>query len=180
MVVLDSGKILRQLVDIERRSRQFAAGLPQEEVKLFWEGILFGVAGIGAIAPLGEIREILNVPTEITKIPGTRDWVLGMANIRGSLLPIFDLQLFLGSAPVPIGRRSRVLVIDHEGLFAGLLVGDVQGMRHFSDEQLVEVPVLAESIIPFVEKAYELDGTVRPVFSMSVLAQSAEFRVAAL
>ena len=180
MVSADARDILLQLNDIEQRCHQFAAGLPQEEVKQFWEGVLFNVAGVGAIAPLDEVKEILNFPAELTKVPGTKDWVLGMANIRGNLLPIFDLQLFLGSTPVPIGRRSRVLVIDHEGMFAGLLIGDVQGMRHFADEQLAGVKGLPDMLAPFVEKAYELDGVVRPVFSMKKLAQSTGFRVASL
>lgn len=176
----DSAAIFEQLCTIEQRCFEFAAGLPQEEVKLFWEGVLFSVSGIDAIAPLDEVKEILNFPSELTKVPGAHDWVLGMANIRGNLLPIFDLQRFLGGDALPIGRRSRVLVINHEGVFAGLLIGNVQGMRHFADEQQEAVPELPETIAPFVELAYEYEGAVRPVFSMDRLAESQAFRVAAV
>lgn len=52
------------------------------------------------IAPLEEVKEILNYPDGVTRVPGTQAWLLGMANIRGNLLPLIDLQQFLGGVPV--------------------------------------------------------------------------------
>lgn len=180
MTIETAEDVIRLLRDIEKRSRQFAAGLPQEEEdKRFWEGVLFMAAGSNAIAPLREVKEILNCPSALTKVPGTKSWMLGIANIRGNLLPIIDLQLFLGGTPTTIGRRSRVFVVNHQGLFAGLLVGKVQGMRHFSDEQAVQPSSLPGAIKQYVQQAYEVDGSIWPVFSMNILAESSGFRVAA-
>ena len=172
--------LLHLLQSIEQRSRQNAVGLPKQKLQQFWEGVLFSVTGLGVIAPLDEVKEILNFPPEVTRVPGTRPWLLGMANIRGNLLPIIDLQQFLGGAPVVIGRRSRVLVVNHQGLYAGLLVGDVQGMRHFLDEQRATVPTMSDNLRQFVQGAYEYEGSVRPVFSMNILAENTDFRVASL
>lgn len=180
MVEKTSADLLQLLLDIERRSRLYAVGLPKQKIENYWEGVLFSIAGMGVIAPLKEVKEILNYPSGLTPVPGTRDWLLGMANIRGNLLPIIDLQQFLGGSPVVLGRRSRVLVINHQGLYAGLLVGDVQGMRHFLDQQHTTVPVLSDNIRQFVQGAYDYQGTIRPVFSMNLLAENTEFRVASL
>lgn len=176
-----SGEILRLLQDIENRSLQFAQGLPaQHEEQKLWEGVLCTVAGLRVIAPLEEVKEILNYPSSVTLVPGTKPWVLGIANIRGNLLPIFDLQVFLGAkSSRGIGRRNRVLVINHNGLFAGLLVGDVQGMRHFSEDQKAEVPILHTGLRPFVQDACLLEGEVVPVLSMNLLAENPDFQVAA-
>ncbi len=136
MESITAEKTVELLQDIESRSRRFAIGLPQQvEVKQFWEGVLFVSSGMHSIAPLNEVKEILNYPSAVTSVPGTKPWILGVANIRGNLLPLIDLQLFLGGTATTIGRRSRVLVIDHQGLYAGLLVGDVKGIRHLTDEQ---------------------------------------------
>lgn len=172
--------LLLLLQEIEQRSQQHAVGLPKEKAEQYWEGVLFSIAGMGVIAPLDEVKEILNHPSELTRVPGTRDWLLGMANIRGNLLPIIDLQQFLGGSPVAIGRRSRVLVINHQGLYAGLLVGNVEGMRHFLEQQHASVPELSNNIRQFVHGAYEYQGAIRPVFSMNLLAENTEFRVASL
>ncbi len=180
MAEQSAGEILRLLADIESRSQQFSAGLPKEEVTLLWEGVLFTVAGLKMIAPLDEVKEILNYPAAVTRVPGATNWMLGVANSRGNLLPIIDLQVYLGGKPITIGRRARVLIINHEGLYAGLLVADVQGMRHFSEEQLASGDVPNEQVRPFIAKAYEYEGAIRPVFSMNRLAEISEFRVAAV
>jgi len=178
---LSSGEIIRLLQDIESRSLQFAQGLPtRHEERLLWEGMLCTVAGVRVIAPLREVKEILNYPSSVTRVPGTKPWVLGIANIRGNLLPIFDLQIFLGGKTSrAVGHRSRVLVIDHKGVFAGLLVGDVQGMRHFSEDQRVDAPILHAGLRPFVKDACLLDGEVMPVLSMNLIAENPDFQVAA-
>ncbi|MET0104186.1 MAG: chemotaxis protein CheW [Sedimenticola sp.] len=175
-----SADILHQLRDIERRSIHHSEGLPKEdEGQRFWEGILCHIAGVRLVVPLNEIAEILNYPDAITPVPGTKGWVVGIANIRGNLLPIIDLQVFLGGKHIVIGRRSRVLVINHNGLFVGLLVGDVQGMRHFAEDQGVEVPALPGPVQQYVSSAYRLDDDQWPVFSAKLLAESPGFQVAA-
>jgi twitching motility protein PilI len=180
MTETTSTDLLRLLQNIESRSHQYAVGLPKQKIQQYWEGVLFSISGMGVIAPLEEVKEILNYPDGVTRVPGTQTWMLGMANIRGNLLPLIDLQKFLGGAPVVIGRRSRVLVINHQGLYCGLLVGDVQGMRHFLEEQRSVVPALPDTIRQFVQGAYEIEGAIRPVFSMNLLSENTEFRVASV
>ncbi|MES9904098.1 MAG: chemotaxis protein CheW [Sedimenticola sp.] len=181
MAVLTSIETVELLKDIDGRSRRFAAGLPlQVEDKQFWEGVLFYSFGMQAIAPLNEVKEILNFPPAVTSVPGTHPWMLGVANIRGNLLPLIDLQLYLSGEAAEIGRRSRVLVIDHQGLYAGLLIGDVKGIRHLTDQQGASLPSLQDSLRQYMPRAYKLDGTVWSVFSMKELAEDLRFRVAAV
>lgn len=178
---LTANEIIQQLLEMESRSRQFAKGLPQQvEIRQLWEGILFSVAGMQAIAPMDEVKEILNFPPAVTKVPGTKPWILGIANVRGTLLPVVDLQAFLGGSAIAIGRRSRLLVINHEGLYTGLLINDVRGMRHFGEEQRRGAPSLFGKIREFVGESYEMEGHRWPVLSMNRLAADGEFRAAAL
>lgn len=181
MAIKTIEETLELLRSIERRSRQFSSDLPKQEVALqYWEGVLFVTSGVHAIAPLSDVKEILNYPPAVTSVPGTKNWVLGVANIRGNLLPLIDLQRYLGGEPTEIGRRSRVLVINHQGLYGGLLVGDVQGIRHLTDEQDAPVPELPETTRRYIQRAYKVEGQVWPVFSMGMLAESSDFRMAAV
>ena len=179
MTAVTSEELLQLLRDIERRSLANAQGLPHEEVEQLWAGVLSTIVGVPVIAPLDEVREILNYPSAVTPVPGTKSWVLGIANVRGNLLPIMDLQQFLGGVPIKIGRRSRVLVINHQDLYAGLLVDGVQGMRHFSEEQLTDVPILPETVRKYISKAYVTDGGIWSVFSLKLLAEKPDFHLAA-
>ncbi len=174
-------EVVALLRQIERRSRAGHGELPQQqEQQSSWEGVLCSVAGYRLITPLKQVLEILNQIPPLTRVPGTREWLVGIANVRGTLLPIVDLQRYLGGKPLAPGRRSRILVINHHGINSGLLVGSVQGMRHIADDQQAELPQLAATLKPYVDQACRIDGEIRPVLDLERLTATGEFQVAAL
>ncbi len=179
-MVKKSKKLLRLLQDIENRSQEHTSGLPQEdEIVETWEGVLVSVAGERIATPLHEVKEILNFPAVTTPVPGAQPWVRGVANVRGNLLPIIDLQLFLGGEPIVAGHRTKVLVIDYEGLFAGLMVADVIGMKHFPKDHYASIDALSGPIGKYLQGGFRLDDEVWPLFSMHALAKDPAFQVAA-
>lgn len=180
MQVSAAGEIIELLRGIEQRSQAHAAGLPQQiEPPHSMEGVVFSLLDRRLIVPLNEVVELLPYPGAVTVVPGARSWVKGIANIRGTLLPLIDLQAFLGGSQITPDRRSRVLVIDHQDLVAGLLVESVIGLRHFLEENLRN-DVRPEGVLEqYATAAYEQDGEVWPVFSTYVLAENPEFQVAA-
>ncbi len=175
-------ELIQLLSKIEQRSIVRQAALPElEEAHQYWEGMIFSLGDMRLVAPLNEVAEMLHFPADVTFVPGTHSWVKGVANVRGSLLPIIDLQMFLGGKPVITGRECRVLVVKHQGIFSGLLVKNVMGMRHFSQEEQIEYSISSGGLLDkFVKTAFEYDGENCPVFGMFALAESAEFQMAAL
>ena len=168
------------LKDIESKSLERAADETDEGTLLsVWAGLAFKVAGIRVLASMDEVVEILNLPRNLTRVPGSKSWVKGIANIRGNLLPITDLQAFLGDKPIVTNRRSRVLVINRGDVTTGLLVGDVQGMRHFSEEQSITSARIEGVIGRFVQGAFENEDGIWPVLSMDQLVNDEQFRMAA-
>ncbi len=164
------------LVDIERRARANAAGLPQQQdIREQWSGIGFRLGERWMLAPLDEVTELLTLPV-MTRVPGAKSWVLGIANVRGNLLPIMDLNGYLYGRRTVVGKRTRILVINHRGVFAGLLVDEVTGLRHFDvDRRLAARPDSDVETLPYLERGFELDGRAWPVFSMRKLAESPLF-----
>ena len=51
-----------------------------------------------------QVREVLMLPDAVTRVPGAKRWLLGIANLRGQLLPLVDVKLLLGSG----ARRCAV------------------------------------------------------------------------
>ena len=126
------------LRDIERRSRANAHGLPEQvEIQSAWAGIGFRVADAHLVAPLGVIREILTSPV-LTRIPGAKVWMKGIANVRGNLLPVTDLKGLLLGESTSVRQNTRILAVDNGTVSAGLLVDEVFGLRHFLDEDFSE------------------------------------------
>ncbi len=99
-----------------------------------WVGLAFTLAGQSCLAPQREIREVITIPA-YSKIPNAKPWLLGIANVRGSLLPLIDLrQLIDGQASVPT-RSSRFMVLNSDEIPAGFLVDSVSGYRRFASHE---------------------------------------------
>ena len=132
------------------------------------------------VAPMGEISEILHEP-RYAVLPGVKPWVKGVANLRGRLLPIMDLCSFFGHELSPVRKQRRVLVVDHQEVFAGLMVDEVLGLQHFSQISLMPIQGSegAEPMAPFMSGQF-LREHAWLVFSPAALAQSPGFMDVAL
>lgn len=164
--------LLQQLAD---HCRQHAIGLPaQDVVSETWSGVGFRLAGQAMVAAMGEVAEILHEP-RYTALPRVKPWVRGVANVRGRLLPIVDLSLFFGSPSTVPRKQRRVLVLDRDELFVGLLIDEVLGMQHFPVSTFTtEVSTIAEVFRPYVAGAY-VDKQASLVFNFRALARDQQF-----
>lgn len=177
---LSAADAMASLADMEQRSQMAAQQLPQTEgAHDFWDGLVFSVAGVRVTAAMNEVSEMLPYQESITRVPGAKPWVLGLANVRGSLLPVIDLQVYLGAKAVVPSKASRILVLRLRGLVAGLLVPSVQGMRHFNLSDRLSNARMKGALGAYVYEAFSLEDEVWPVFSMSALSADPEFRSAA-
>ncbi|MDZ5433064.1 chemotaxis protein CheW [Pseudomonas fluorescens] len=169
------------LLQIDQRCRLLAADLPSQPARQdSWSGIGFRLGEHWYVAPMGEVSEVLHEP-RFTQVPGVKSWVKGVANLRGRLLPIMDLGGFLGHELSTARRQRRVLVVEHQEVFAGLMVDEVFGLQHFAQDSLQPVPadVVQGPMSAFVEGGFQRDQTWR-VFSPFALARSQGFMNIAL
>lgn len=165
------------LTDIANRNRAMAAGLPeQQEAVELWNGIGFILAGERYVAPMGEVTEILHVP-RFTHIPGVQPFMMGAANVRGRLLPLVDLANFFGLARSSRNfRERRVLVVEQDDVFSGLVVDTVLGMQYFAAESFRDDPGRSpDSVRPFVKGSYERNEEIWNVFSATDLIADERF-----
>ena len=113
------------LQELERRSRaafagQGSTGMPEE-----WVGIGFRIGTEQFIASRDQVREVLMLPDAMTRVPGAKRWLLGIANLRGQLLPLIDLKMMLGAGRTSLRRVTRVISVNHREIPAGLVVDEV-------------------------------------------------------
>jgi twitching motility protein PilI len=129
---------------------------------------------------MSNVKEILDLP-EVTTVPGVRSWVVGVANVRGSLLPIMDMKGYLLGDNIKQRHKGRVIVIDYRGFDTGLVVEEIFGMRHFRDADITrEAPAVHESISPYIEHVYRETEEYWPVFDFDRLARDKRFAYASL
>ena len=167
---------LELLYDYERRVQQRASSLPQHaETGSRWSGIAFRLGEDLMLAPMEQVVEILD-PPQCTRVPGTRSWFMGIANVRGSLLPITDLHGFAHSGRASNARNSRLLVYSKDGMRAGIRVDDVLGLRQFPlADSGSEKTRVHESLQPYIERTFRQGEQVWPVFSLAMFAESRAF-----
>ena len=174
----DPVAILRGIEEACRNSNTTA---PRQTAETFseWSGIAFRIGGNRLLAPLDEVVEILDMP-KLARVPLAQPWVRGIANIRGNLLPVVDFSGFLSGQLATVTERSRVLVIDYDGIYSGLVVDEVFGLKHFMESERAETePDVDGFLLPFIRNRYCRDGCVWCEFSLFALVDTPQFLMAA-
>ncbi len=169
------------LKELEKRSRAVTAGsVAQASVGPEWVGVAFRMGGETFLVAREETREVLGYPAAVTRIPGAKNWVKGLANVRGQLLPMLDLRQFLGSGATASGRNTRVVVVNHREIPAGLMVDEVLGFRRFAEAEFdPEAPPTVIRCDSYLAGAFRRGGEVWPVLSLKSLVESQSFLQAA-
>ena len=169
------------LKELEKRSRAVAAGnTPDAAAGQEWVGVAFRMGGETFLVARQETREVLGYTAAETRIPGAKAWVKGLANVRGQLLPMLDLRQFLGSGVTAAGRNTRVIVVNHRDIPAGLVVDEVLGFRRFADREFnADVPPTVIRCEHYLAGAFRRGGEVWPVLSLKSLVESQGFMQAA-
>jgi purine-binding chemotaxis protein CheW len=82
--------------------------------------------------PIASLHEIVRVP-EITAVPDAPEYLEGVINLRGKIVSVMDLRKRFGEKQPKMKRQNRILVVEHTGRLAGLIVD--------SASEVVKIPV---------------------------------------
>lgn len=171
------------LADYERRSLAHsgsAAGARAAAAASLWRGVGFRIGERNLVSSLTEVNEILSIP-DVTRVPGARSWMLGVASVRGNLIPLIDLKDLLSGEATSVSDSTRVLLVRQSGGSVGLLVDEVVGQRNFSADQRTGAPAQQadDGFARYVIEHYALGDAQWGRFSMTTLVRASEFAQAA-
>lgn len=173
------------LVDYERRSLAHVVGLPEQlDAPGLWRGVGYRLGARRLASGFDEVLEILPLP-QVTAVPGAQAWMLGLANVRGNLLPIVDLKQFLEGERTVLHEGQRILLVRQPGGDVAVLIDELLGQRSFNDQQQIDDDQIAAEHLAdgryahFIDRAYRLDQHSWAIFSLERLARTPEFRQAA-
>ena len=115
------------------------------------ELVVFLSSGEKLALGLTEVRELLQYGT-VTPVPGAREWIRGLANRRGQVMPVVDLARCLGLPPAAVTARTCILVLDLavEGCptAVGLAIDDVLDVVSLGRQRIESAPNLGLPIPP--------------------------------
>lgn len=113
--------------------------------------LTFAVKGELYAVHILRVREIVRQES-ITKVPYAPDWVRGVMNLRGNVVPVADLALRFGLSETEIGRTTCVLIletlIDGDAATVGLLAEGVNDVITVAEEDIEPPPPLGTRVWP--------------------------------
>lgn len=166
--------IFAAISNVVSRFGQSSYGLPaQKEIVETRKLVGFSVLGDNYVMPLNELSEVLDVP-ECTKLPRVKSWVRGLANVRGRLLPIIDLADFLGGSQTGSVKDRRVLVLDMDGIYIGLIVDAVQGIKSLAVDRFKEARNNGP-LVHFIDGSFSEENRDLPLFCAHKLIEDGQF-----
>jgi twitching motility protein PilI len=128
---------------------------------------------------MDNVAEIIPVP-RITRVPGVKRWLLGIANLRGKVVSVSDLRDFLTGRPNVQQPGSQIVVVHTGGWDYGLLVDEIVGMRHFGPQQrLPSLDGVDASLRPYITEGFLNDQQNWLVFDTGKLMADSRFLNAA-
>jgi purine-binding chemotaxis protein CheW len=100
--------------------------------------------------PVLKVREIIRFMTP-TQVPQMPDYLTGVINLRGKVIPVIDLRRKFGLVPIQAGERTCIVVVqveDPQGAktLTGLVVDGVEEVTQVTDQEIEETPDFGASI----------------------------------
>ena len=102
--------------------------------------LLLEAAGERMALPLTDVSEIIRPPA-VTRVPNSSPHLIGVANVRGTVLPVVALSGILGYEPSARSARTRVVVVKGKSA-VGLLVDEVTALAGASDHRRLDLDQL--------------------------------------
>ena len=116
---------------------------------------------------LQNVREVFVVES-ITPVPGMPAGLIGVTNLRGSVVPLLDLRQMIGLAAE--NALKYAVVLKHGNWQVGVLVDTVPEIRTLSKDQFLPAPVgTGDGGNPFVSTVVNLEDRLRGVLETSVV-----------
>ena len=89
------------------------------------------------------VRELISYPEGLTQIPGMPDFIVGMFNLRGLVIPVMDLRKKFGMAFEELHEYSVIIIVQVEEKNIGLIVDSVADVIFVKEEDIQETTDMA-------------------------------------
>ena len=88
---------------------------------------------------LDNVLEIIGLQ-QYTSVPETEDYIMGLINLRGKVIPVIDVRIRFGKEPIEYNDRTSVIVIQVADMVIGLIVDGIEGVADISEKEILPPP----------------------------------------
>jgi len=120
------------------------------------------------------VTEIVGIQP-ITEVPELPEYVKGIINLRGKIIPVMDVRLRFNKKPVDFNDRTCIIVIDVEDISIGLIIDNVSEVLSIPDENIVPLPEMnKESDNKYIKAIGKVANDVRLILDCEKLLSDRE------
>ena len=129
-------------------------------------------------AHVGKVLNILEM-TKITEVPKSPDYMKGVINLRGSVLPVIDTRIKFGMTPTEYTPNTCIVVMDidmdRDSIHVGALVDSVQAVLEIEDTQILPPPSIGHKYrSEFIEGVANINDSFIMILNMDEVFSSEE------
>lgn len=90
------------------------------------------------------VNEIIQIQA-ITSVPETEDYIKGLINLRGKIIPVIDVRLRFGQEAFAYNDRTCIIVIQYNNMMVGLIVEKIADVVEIKDSDILPPPTISRS-----------------------------------
>jgi purine-binding chemotaxis protein CheW len=138
-----------------------------------------GGASVGQVSDVRLVQEIIRV-SEITQVPRAPEFIKGVINLRGSIVPIVDLRLKFALACADYDRFTVVIILNIAHRVMGVVVDAVSDVVALAPGEIRPAPQISGSIDSgFIRGLAPVDGRMLIIVDIARLMTSREMALVA-
>jgi purine-binding chemotaxis protein CheW len=131
---------------------------PELGVKMEKQLVIFELAGEHFGIDIAAVEGIIKMPV-ISKIPQAPDYIEGITNLRGAILPVVDLEKRFGIEAHERTRETRIVVVHMGALKIGMIVAGVSEVLTIEDSTIEPTPAMISTVNPqFITGIAKIDS----------------------
>ncbi|NLM40997.1 MAG: chemotaxis protein CheW [Firmicutes bacterium] len=145
---------------------------PQE-----FQVVVFSVAGTEFAIPIAVVREIIAV-AKLVSLPDMPSSMVGIINVRGSILPVIDLRarFAMGGGSIGDGDKQKILLVEVEDGMVGFLVDTVSEVLRISRRSVESLDAIQGLHANVIDSICKLEGRLIPIVNTAQLLTTQETR----
>jgi purine-binding chemotaxis protein CheW len=155
---------MEQGEDLVRAEEQQNEMMDEEEIQM----VVFNLAEEEYGVIIENVSEIIRVPEEMTKVPKTPEFIEGMVNLRGTVLPVLDMRVRFGLPKSEYSEKQRILVLDMKGVLTGFIVDSVTEVLRLSKSHIEDSPAMSADQLSIMGKVANLKEAERMILILEI------------
>jgi purine-binding chemotaxis protein CheW len=118
--------------------------------------------------PIDAVQEIVRVPDQLTKVPKTPDFVEGVINLRGAVMPVVDQRRRFALPDADRNDRQRIMVFSLRGVRTGFIVDSVSEVMRIPARSINPAPDLSDEQRRLMGRVANLEAQKRMILLLEV------------